>query len=97
MARPRIVSRLVTITKCMCVIVDLESNKAEEREVTIPVKVTDCKKALKILKSKYDNDRYVFVNVNHVEHDRKMFGIPEEEFINLAIELDPQSRKPLSQ
>lgn len=110
MARRAIVTRTVSGTQISVLGINTETAEPENRTYILSGTYTketkgadgkvissvfDEKKALKDVQKAYDTDD--FKNVKIVDHQRvdKLYGMWEEDFIANAMELDPETRKPI--
>lgn len=88
---------LVTRTKLglevKCLVADVNANTLKEH--TAYIGKVDSKKIEKEVK-KVLPDGIAFVSIKEVTECNKLFGVPEADFMAIAIELDPKTRKPLN-
>lgn len=95
MARKRMVTRTVTGTEAEVKVVIISENEITNIKVTVSGEFTDNDKLLKAIKKETETeDLKVLAIVNTTKID-KCYGMLESEFIKLAKELDPETRKAL--
>lgn len=90
------ITRTFTRTVADCMILNLESKKAENRDVILAEKMTE-KEAEKLIRKNPKiavNDGEMFVGVVGVTYDEKLYGMDENDFLKYATELD-EHRKPI--
>lgn len=112
MARRAIVTRTVMGTQVTVLGLDTETAEPENRtyilsgtyrkeskdaEGKVISSSVDEKKLLKDVKKTYDTDIFQNVKIVSVEPVNKLYGMWEEDFIANAMELDPETRKPLAE
>lgn len=95
MARQRMVTRTVTGTEAEVKIVNIEASEITTIKVTVGGEFTDNEKLLKAIKKQTETaDLKVLAIVSTTKID-KLYGMLEADFIRLAKELDPETRKAL--
>ena len=95
MARKRMVTRTVTGTEAEVKVVVISANEITNIKVTVSGEFTDNDKLLKAIKKETETeDLKVLAIVTSTKID-KCYGMLESEFIKLAKELDPETRKAL--
>lgn len=92
--RKPMVTRSFTVTVATAICLDVTKTKPETISVVLPRKYTDKKKALKLVKEQCETDTYKVVDISNLEYETKLYGMAEQDFLDNAIELDPESRKP---
>lgn len=100
MARKRMITRTIKVTEVTVLGLSFESESARSVHYTIPGVFTkvangkvdfDYDKLLKVVKKRYDSEDFTHVKVVGAKQYAKLYGIPEEDFINVAKELYPNS------
>ena len=93
MARERMITRTVTevTAKVMCVNVD--TAQAEVVTHVLSGNYEDNSQILKTLKKLHETDNYKLIKVEEVETKEKLYGMTEQQFIELAKELPPRIAK----
>ena len=95
MARKRMVTRTVTGTEAEVKVVVISKDEITNIKVTVGGEFTDNDKLLKAIKKETETeDLKVLAIVNTTKID-KCYGMLESDFIKLAKELDPETRKAL--
>lgn len=93
MARKRMVTRTVTGTEAEVKVVVISKDEITNIKVTVGGEYTDNDKLLKAVKKEAEtNDLKVLSIITATKID-KCYGMLESEFIKLAKELDPETRK----
>lgn len=104
----KMVTRTIVATKATALCLDLV--KAEPFNQTILLtgnyakvekdgdqekKVFDNAKVLRAFKKQFDNEQHTACSIVSVETVETIYGLSEEKFLELAVELDPETRKPV--
>ena len=97
MARKRMVTRTVTGTEAEVQIVTISASEITTIKVTVGGTYEDADKLLKAIKKQTETDDIKVLQVLTSEKIDKCYGMLESEFIKLAKELDPETRKALEQ
>ena len=92
----KMITRTILGTKASVITVDTASMTASTKDFTIGGEWTDNNKLLKALKKTYETDTMVLSAVVKTEKIEKLYGMTEELFMANAVELDAETRKPLS-
>lgn len=98
MARMRMVTRSINVATYTAICMDMTDMGnilTGEQTFTLTGDVLETSKALKSLQAKYQTDTFKIVAITDCEVVEKMYGMPEIQFLELAHELDPETRKPL--
>ena len=101
MARRDMVTRTVVGTKAVCKVVDPQSEEITVKAVMLTGSFTaiegeEAKPLVKAIK-KALADQYVFIKVESVEDCSKLYGLDTPKFMEMAVELDPVTRKPIGE
>ena len=91
----KMITRTILATKASVITVDTISMTASTKEFTISGEWTDNNKLLKALKKTYETDTLVLSAVVKAEKTEKLYGMTEELFMSIAVELDVDTRKPI--
>lgn len=91
MARERMVTRTITETKVKAMGVNVETAQVDIVAYTLSGEYADNATILKVLKKNYENDSYKIVNIEDVKTEEKLYGMTEQQFIELAKELPPRA------
>ena len=95
MARKRMVTRTVTGTEAEIQIVTISASEITTIKHTVGGEFTDNDKLLKAIKKETETDDLKVLSVISTTKIDKCYGMLESEFIKLAKELDPETRKAL--
>lgn len=90
MARIPMVTRTITTTKANVLCLDLVSAEPFNEVVTLPRTYKDDKALMKQVSKVIDNDTRKAVHVVDKEEVETLYGMTEQEFINLAKQLPPR-------
>ena len=91
----KMITRTILGTKASVITVDTINMTASTKEFTIGGEWSDNNKLLKALKKIYETDTLVLSSVVKAEKTEKLYGMTEELFMANAVELDPETRKPI--
>ena len=93
----KMITRAVDGTKATVKVVSRSTNEIFTKEVVLSKDFTeDSKKLFKeCVKALSNDDDLVIINVENVEKVHKLYGLDTAKFMELAIELDPETRKPI--
>lgn len=93
MARERMITRTVTevTVKVMCV--NVETAQVEVVTHVLSGNYEDDNQILKTLKKLHETENYKLIKVEEVETNEKLYGMTEQQFIELAKELPPRTVK----
>ena len=95
MARKRMVTRTVTGTEAEVKVVVISKDEITNIKVTVGGEYTDNDKLLKAVKKEAETDDLKVLSIITTTKIDKCYGMLESEFIKLAKELDPETRKAL--
>lgn len=90
MRKQKMVTRTIKVTKYEVVYFDLEINEVRVDELETVGTPTD-----KEIEKQFniDNSNCKFIKLGNVEVTEKLYGIPEDKFLEYAVELDSETRK----
>lgn len=89
----KMVTRTILSTEVKAVTANLSENVLEEVTYNIPGKITNKDKAMKILRKQYTTSSIIPTSVVELTICEKLYGMPEETFIEHAVELPPRASK----
>lgn len=89
----KMVTRTILSTEVKAVTANLSENVLEEVTYNIPGKITNKDKAMNILKKQYTTSSRIPTLVVELTICEKLYGMPEEIFIEYAVELPPRASK----
>lgn len=84
------------VTVATVLMVNLETEQTETQNVSIPNVYKDDTKLMKAITKAYENTSLKPVHVTTSNVEEKLYGMSEKAFLENAIELDPETRKPLA-
>lgn len=93
MARERQITRTINVTTATAVCMDITTMENETRELVITGDVPSADKVLKDLRKLYDTDTFKVVAIKEMTTVEKLYGLSEVDFLKYAVELDPETRK----
>ena len=91
MARVPMVTRTITTTNAKVLCVSIAENKTFEQEVALPRTYKDEKTLMKQVKAVLENENVKPVHVISTEEVETLYGMSEQEFIQLAKILPPRT------
>lgn len=93
----KMITRAVDGTKATVKVVSRATNEIFTKEVVLSKDFTDDSKKLfkECVKALSNDEDLVIINVENVEKVHKLYGLDTAKFMELAIELDPETRKPI--
>ena len=89
-------TRTISKQNVVCLVFDKETAEAGNTTVVISPVIADTKKLEKAVAAKLDNDKIKFIEIVDVLVDEKVYGLTLDAFMAAAVELDPKTRKPLT-
>ena len=95
MARKRMVTRTVTGTEAEIQIVTISASEITTIKHTVGGEFTNNDKLLKAIKKEVETEDIKVLQILTITKIDKCYGMLESEFIKLAKELDPETRKAL--
>lgn len=96
MARAPMVTRELIGTESKVLTVDTAKAVTDYVTITVQGKYKTPENLLKAIKKVYETDTLQFVKVVDFKPVRKLYGMPSAEFYKNALELDPETRKPIT-
>ncbi len=96
MARERMITRTIESTKAEYIgmYISTRESIADTIEIT---GVQDDNKLLDLVKAELETDDFKVVAIVNSKKVERLYGMREQDFFNMAVELDPETRKPLEQ
>lgn len=89
----KMVTRTILSTEVKAVTANLSENVLEEVTYNISGKITNKDKAMNILRKSYTSPSRIPTAVVELTICEKLYGMPEETFIEHAVELPPRASK----
>ena len=93
MARERMVTRTVVVTKCEALCVDVNTVETTLNNYDLSGNYSTTAEALKAIKKVYETDTFKVVAIQTMTENEVLYGMPELDFIKCAKVLDPETRK----
>lgn len=94
MARKPMVTRTITTTKANVLCMDIQKAEPFNKVVTLPRTYKDDKTLMKKVQEVVETDTVIPVHVVDKEEVETLYGMTEQEFIQKAVVLDPETRRP---
>lgn len=95
MARERMITRTINVSIVSAICMDITTVETVIRDFELTGETYNNESALKELKKLYETDTFKVVAVQTIETIEKMYGMREIDFLKVAQELDPTTRKML--
>lgn len=95
--RKEMVTRGIDGTKAVIKTINTATDEISTREVVLKKDLTGDEKKLNKAVVKSLNEGEVLIRIESAEVVHKLFGMDMVEFLSLAVELDPVTRKPVAQ
>ena len=97
MARKPMVTRTIVTTKVNVLCLDIKSAEPFNKVVTLPRTYKDEKQLLKKVEEIVNTDEVKAVHVVGKEEVETLYGMSEQDFINKAVVLDSETRRPIAE
>lgn len=94
MARKPMVTRTITTTKANVLCMDIQTAEPFNKVVTLPRTYKDDKTLMKKVQEVVETDTVKAVHIVDKEEVETLYGMTEQEFIQNAVVLDPETRRP---
>lgn len=95
MARKPMVTRTITTTKVNVLCMNIQTAEPFNKVITLPRIYKDERTLMKRVKEVVENETVKAVHIVDKREIETLYGMTEQAFIEKAIELDPETRKPL--
>ena len=95
MARKPMVTRTIKTTKANVLCMDIQSAEPFNKVITLPRTYKDDKTLMKRVQEVVETDNIKAVHIVDKEEVETLYGMTEQEFIEKAVVLDPETRKAL--
>ena len=92
--RKPMITRTFTGTKVVALVCDTTTCELSNEVCVIPARVAE-NKLEKVAREMLSNDTVKFVSIVSTEKTETLMGMSEADFMKYAVELDPETRKPL--
>ena len=97
MRKQKLITRTFTITYGKMLLVDVETQTTQTLSFKLIGNYKTKDDVFKAFKNEYDKDNIIPVQVLEFFTEEKTYGITAEDYINKAVELDADSKKPISE
>ncbi len=97
MARKPMVTRTIITTKVNVLCMDLEHTEPCNKCVILPRTYKTDEKLFKAVSEEVNNDKLKAVQIVDKEEVETLYGMSEQDFINNAVKLDNETRKPIEE
>ena len=97
MARKPMVTRTIVTTKVNVLCLNLTTCEPFNLDLILPRTYKDDKALMKKVSEQVDNDEQKAVHITATEEVETVYGMTEQDFIEHAVELDPETRKAIEQ
>ena len=95
MARAPMVTRELIGTEAKVLTVDTEKASTDYADITVQGKYKTAEHLLKAIKKVYETSSLQIVKVVDFKEVHKLYGMPCAQFYKEAVELNPETRKPI--
>lgn len=95
MARKPMVTRTITTTKANVLCMNIQSAEPFNKVITLPRTYKDDKTLMKRVQEVVETGNIKAVHIVDKEEIETLYGMTEQEFIEKAVVLDPETRKAL--
>ena len=95
MARERMITRTISDTIVTALCMDTNTCEVSRETYHLGNIESDVEVMLKVAQKKYQTDTFKIVKIEDFIKSERLYGMDEVVFMNYAIELDPETRKPL--
>ena len=96
MARQYPFTRTIATQKVTTLVFDKETAEPSNITITLPANITEPAKLEKAAAKVINKGNIKFIEVIDTVLEEKLYGISLEDFLAHAVELDPETRKPLA-
>lgn len=93
--REKMVTRTIVGYRVEMTGIDITKSEIVIKLDTLNIPELDETKLLKVCKKRYDTDTFKLATAVILEKVENLYGMPEERFMEYAVLLDPETRKPL--
>ena len=97
MARKPMVTRTITTTQVNVLCLDIVAGEPFNQQVTLPRTYKDDKKLMKAIEEVVNTENLKAVHVVAKEEVETLYGMSEQDFINNAVVLDNETRRPIGE
>ena len=97
MARKPMVTRTITTTQVNVLCLDIVAGEPFNQQVTLPRTYKEEKKLMKAIEEVVNTESVKAVHVVAKEEVETLYGMSEQDFINNAVVLDNETRRPIDE
>ena len=97
MARKPMVTRTITTTQVNVLCLDIVAGEPFNKQVTLPRTYKEDKKLMKAIEEVVNTENVKAVHVVAKEEVETLYGMSEQDFINNAVVLDNETRRPIGE
>ena len=97
MARKPMVTRTITTTQVNALCLDIVAGEPFNQQVTLPRTYKEDKKLMKAIEEVVNTENVKAVHVVAKEEVETLYGMSEQDFINNAVVLDNETRRPIGE
>lgn len=97
MAKKYPFTRTIKKQTVVCLVFDKNTAEASNTTVTFPAPIEDEKKLFKACEKALDNEKTRLIEIIDTRIEEKVYGLTAEQFMAAAVELDPKTRKPITE
>ena len=97
MARKPMVTRTITTTQVNVLCLDVVAGEPFNQQVTLPRTYKEDKKLMKAIEEVVNTESIKAVHVVAKEEVEILYGMSEQDFINNAVVLDNETRRPIDE
>ena len=97
MARKPMVTRTITTTQVNVLCLDIVAGEPFNQQVTLPRTYKEDKKLMKAIEEVVNTENVKAVHVVAKEEVETLYGMSEQDFINNAVVLDNETRRPIGE
>ena len=97
MARKPMVTRTITTTQVNVLCLDIVAGEPFNQQVTLPRTYKEDKKLMKAIEAVVNTENVKAVHVVAKEEVETLYGMSEQDFINNAVVLDNETRRPIGE
>jgi preprotein translocase subunit SecD len=97
MARKPMVTRTITTTQVNVLCLDIVAGEPFNQQVTLPRTYKEDKKLMKAIEEVVNTESVKAVHVVAKEEVETLYGMSEQDFINNAVVLDNETRRPIDE
>ena len=95
MRKTKMITREFKVTTGTVLVVDLTTQETQTKTFFLTGSYENAEAILKSVKAQITDETIVPVTILDYATDTKLYGLSEDTFLGLAVELDKETRKPL--